>query len=172
MEWQNFKSNSIEGNNFILGMMNTEKKWQKARELFTKFIKENGFTAWHIHDGWVMNGYNNGNILHHEDIRIVWIESHAGYSHVCRCPDVGEKIIIVSNSPDGDEVKPFDLYCYEVIEKSKSLSNEIKLKRIEIKQAVFNQEENNYQFYIKKRWDIFSFLKRKVKSKGKSSACL
>ena len=171
MDWQNFKSNSIKGENFILGMISTEKRWKKARELFTKFIEVNGFTAWHIHDGWVMNDYNSGKILHHKDITILWIESHAGYSHVRRCPNVGEKIIIVSDSPDGNEVKPFDLYCYEVIEKRESTSIEIKLKRLEIKQAVFNQDENNYQFYIKERCNIFSFLRRKLKSNSKSSAC-
>lgn len=171
MEWQNFKSNSVEGDNFILGMMDIEKRWQKARELFTKFIKANGFTAWHIHDGWVQHGYNCGDILHHEDIRITWIESHAGYSHVRRCPDVGEKMIIVKDSPKGDELKPFDLYCYEVVEKRKVLSNQIKLKRIEIKKAIFSKEENEYQLHTKERWDIFSFLKRNGKSKRKNSAC-
>ena len=113
-----------------------------------------------------MNSYNSGSILHHKDISIVWIEEHAGYSHVWRCPEVGEKMIIIKDSPDGDEIKPFDLYCYEVIEKSKLLlSNKIKVKHIEIKQAVFNQEESNYQLYTKKRFEIFSFLKRKFKSK-------
>lgn len=171
MEWQNFKSNSDEGDNFILGMMDTQNRWEKARELFTKFIESNGFTAWHIHNGWVRYGNKSGDILLHEDIEIVWIENHAGYSHVWRCPDVGEKMIIVKDSPVGDELEPFDLYCYKVLEKRKVLSDEIKLKRIGIKKAIFIQQENNYQFYTKKRWNIISFFKREGKSRCKSSAC-
>ena len=163
MEWQNFKSNSIVGDTFIMGIMNIEKEIQKGRNLFTEFIGTNGFTAWHIHDGWVMNGYNSGSILHHEYIRIMWIKEHAGYSHVLRCPDVGEKMIIVSNSPNGEEINPFDLYCYEVIGKNESFTNEIKLKRIEIKQGVYNRERNKYQFHTKERWNIFSLFTRKSK---------
>ena len=172
MEWQNFKSNSIEGDNFILGMMTTEKKWQKARELFTKFIESNDFIAWHIHDGWVTYKYQNGDVLNNEVINITWITEHAGYSHTYRCPTIGEKMIIVKDSPDGDELKPFNLYCYEVIGEPNGFNyKKIEIKLIEIKQAIFNQEQNEYQLYIKERWDIFSFLKRKVKSKNKSSAC-
>lgn len=156
-----FESNSSEGDIFVLGMMNTERRWQRARHLFTKFIEANGFSAWHIHDGWVMNGYDSGNILHHEDIRIVWIGGHAGHSHTWRCPDVGEEMVVISDSPDGDEIKPFTLYCYEVAQKRKSLSNEIRLRLTGKRQAVFNQKEGCYQFYIKKRRGVFSFLKLK-----------
>ena len=83
----------------------------------------------------------------------------------------GEKMIIIKDSPVGDELKPFDLYCYDVVEKRKVLSNEIKLKRTEIKKAIFNQEENGYQLYVKECWNLFSFLKREDKSRRKSSAC-
>lgn len=172
MEWKNFKSNSIEGYNFIMGMMSIEERWKVARKLFTSFIEANGFTAWHIHDGWVSHKYQNGSVLHNPEINITWITEHAGYSHVYRCPEIGERMIIVGDSPDTDKLKPFDIYCYDVVAKPQSFGyQKIELKLIEVKQVIFNKEENIYQFYIKERWDIFSFLKRKVKSKDKSSAC-
>ena len=144
------KTNSIEGYNFRLGMNTLLNDWEKARKLFTKFTEENGFSAWHIHDGWVMSGYTSGQILDKEDITITWIESHVGYSHTLRCPDIGEKIIIVNDSPRGNESKPLNLYCYEVIDKKYFLGYTITLKKIELKQAVFNKEKNEYEFYTKR----------------------
>lgn len=157
MEYQNLKSYSQKGDKFILGMMTIQERWAAARELFTTFIEQNGFSAWHIHDGWVTHKHNNGDILHHQDITITWIDSHAGYSHTSRCPNAGEKMVIISRSPDGTETKPFDIYCYDVTHKSKLSSYEIKLKRTDIIQAIFNQEVNKYQFH-NKHSHIFSFL--------------
>lgn len=163
MNLGHFKSNSIEGDNFVSGIMNIEKRWYQSRELFTKFINNHGFVAWHIHDGWVMNGYNKGDILHHVDIRIGWVKSHAGYSHTFNCPNIGEKMVIIKDSPDMDKLKPFDLYCYEVVGKKTIFSLDIELKRIDIKQAIFNKEENNYNLYTKKSRGIFSFFKKSIK---------
>jgi hypothetical protein len=152
MKWRGFESHSIEGDNFIYGMMETDKLWQKARERFTDFTENNGFAAWHIHDGWVRNGNTRGDVLLHEEINLTWIEPHAGYSHSFTCPQVGETMIIVKDSPHGDETKPFELYCYKVVGNHGFLSRSLRLLRTEIKLAIFNHEAHRYEFYVKKPW--------------------
>lgn len=100
-EWNGFKSHSEAGNEFISGMMNTALRWGKARELFAAFTKQNGFAAWHIHDGWVTYNYRSGDVLDNEIITVYWIRCHAGYSHSGVQPKVRDKIVIVRSSPKG-----------------------------------------------------------------------
>ncbi len=172
MEWGNIKSNGAEGDRVLLSMMNTEKGWAKKRELFSKFINDNGFVAWHIHDGWVTHNYHSGDILHNSNINITWIWQHHGYSHVLICPNVGEKMVVVKDSPGTEIDKIFCLYCYNVIEREDNvgLSTRIKLELIEVKEAIYNPIENTYQLYhkeaiskkIQNRWiNLLHFCKRK-----------
>lgn len=145
MDWKNFKSNSIAGDNLILRAKLMANQRDVLRGLFTEFIKANGFVAWHIHDGWVrnMDDKTGKDVLHNENIQIVWFDDHSSHSSG-KCPDLGDKMVVVDYYYDSHESEPFDIYCYAVIEKPRA--NDVKLKRIEVKQAVFNKEENNYQF--------------------------
>ncbi len=165
MERPNFKAYTNKGYEFISHMASIENRWAISRELFIQFIEINGFTAWHIHDGWVTSGFRcGGDILLNGEIKITWIIEHAGYSHVFRCPEVGEKMIIIKDSPDVVKLDPLDIYCYNVIAKpSNSLFgftnyNHIELKLIDVKQVIFNKDKNEYEFYIKKRKRLFGLI--------------
>lgn len=117
----------------------------KTRELFTSFVKQLGFIGWHIHNGWVTNNQYSGDILHNEQIELTLIQHHLGYSHNLRHIDVNDKIVIIEKSPSSDNVNRFKLNCYTVLSKSKLLANRISLKRIEIKQAIF--DKNKFKIY-------------------------
>lgn len=168
LKWNNFTSYSNEGDTFIQGMMSINERWEHSRKLFNSFIEPNGFTGWHIHDGWVRHDHNSGaDVLSHETINITWITEHAGYSHTNRCPDIGEKMLVLKDSPDIDRTKPFEMYCYQVIGEPRSyFFKDIELKLIEVKQAIFNKETGQFEFYTPPaRRNIFSFFSNKTRRK-------
>ena len=166
MDWNNFKANDSRGAELLYGMMQSEQSNIKQRELFTEFTLLNGYSAWHIHNGWVMSGALSGDILHLDKINITWIErDDDGYSHSPARPIVGDKIIVVEDSPNINITTPFDLYCFEVInvELGTSRSCYVYVNLIETKQAVFNKECSCYEFYNKNKWNIISWLKNEFK---------
>lgn len=164
MDWKNIKANDDRGHEFILGMMAFEEKQKVSRKLFNSFINANGFTTWHVHNGWVTYNFSSGDVLHNTEIDLTWIPEQAGYYHSDRCPNIGEKLVIVKDSPNTEKVKPFDLFCYEVIDKPKPrIYQYLKLKLIDVRQVIFNQEDGDYGFYIKPIGKFNSFL-NKLKS--------
>lgn len=157
MEWQGFKSNTTEGDSFIVGMINYNNKRERDRDLFYAFIKSLDVVSWHIHDGWVMKDYTNGQFPLREATRLNWIDGHAGYSHSSRKPCVGERIILLSDSPDSENKKPFPAYIFERKTNNENdfLVRSINLKFIERVDIIF--QDNKYQLYIKpiptaKKW--------------------
>jgi len=148
------KANDAAGVAFLVGMSQCDAKWREYRKLFTKFIEENGFNAWHIHDGWVTYNFRSGeDVLYHYIINLVWINQHVGYSHTTKCPEIGEKIVIIKDSPGTGCKGAFSMYCYEVIEdeykESSTFSTRLKLGLIEIREVIFNEELGSYEFYIR-----------------------
>ena len=140
------KSYTEKGTKFALEMIEIGRKYSMARKAFGEFVNKLGFDAWHCHDGWVMFNNQSGRfVINEQFIDITWIESHED-SHSSICPKVGHKLIIPSESPNG-EAKPFIAHCYEVIEYNHSgfVSDRIKLKKIGIKEVVFNESEFNYK---------------------------
>lgn len=149
MRYENFTSNSVEGDIFIYGIIDSVKKHKIAQDKFLDFILSEGFSSWHIHNGWVMHKYENGDILHHREIRIRWFASAGGYYHSWQLPSPGEKMVIIENSPSGDELKKFAVYEYNVTSvKTDAFSNEILLSLIGIRPAIFNPAKNKYEFYL------------------------
>lgn len=164
-----FTSNDAVGDAFLAGMHNTQRRWQIARQLFTQFMLDNHFDAWHIHDGWVQHNGRSGDVLLKDGLELTWIDEHGGFSHSGMCPNVGGKIMILKNSAGThhpNESTPFKIYCYEVISNKKiMIYNTIFLKFIEVKECVFNEQENKYEFYTHKFEEdsitkIIKFMKR------------
>lgn len=147
MEYKGFKSYSSEGDRVLFSIMESDNRRESSRDLFYRFIIKEGYSAWHIHDGWVMKNGQSGDILHNEEISITWIEEHRGYSHSDKCPSKGDSIIIVKNSPDTNDRKPFYVYCYEVISQEYNIvsSSKIILKRTRDRKVRF--DGNEYSFY-------------------------
>lgn len=162
MEYEIFKSNSFEGDCLILDMMNYEKKLELSRNLFTSFTESLGYSAWHIHNGWVQNGCQTGDILHIPKLNISWLPSHKGYAGTSICPKVGDKMIIIKDSPDMEKLEPFILYCYEVMGRRNDITNTkvIYIQFLEIRTAVFNSKETAYEIYHKKQTTKKSFFKK------------
>lgn len=153
-----YTSNDINGDNFIYGIRSYDNEMANSIELFTKFIIKNGFTAWHVHNGWLTHNYQSGSVLVHENLDLTWCDEQSGYCHSRSCPNLGDKIVVINGSSNPEQIKPFDLYCYVVVEKRKSLFDKIKIKRVEIKQVIFNWNIGEYEFYQKKNYNPFKFI--------------
>lgn len=157
-----YRSNSPKGDEFILGMLSIEREMNKMQELFTNFIICQGFSAWHIHNGWVSHkGKNGSEILNEKTLTITWLESQSGYCHSKKCPDIGDEIVIIKNSPGIRNLGPFKIYCYKVVNKQNYTPfKDIQIELTGIKKALFNKEQCNYKLQTKNSPGIFSFLKR------------
>lgn len=163
-----FTSNDAVGDAFLAGIYDTQIKWEISRKLFTQFMLENHFDAWHIHDGWVQHNGRSGDVLLKDELELTWIDEHGGFSHSGMCPNVGGKIMILKDSAGThhpNELTSFKVYCYEVISKKEIFYNRMELKFIEVKECVFNEQENKYEFYVHKFKEdkttkIIKFMKR------------
>jgi hypothetical protein len=128
-----------------------------SRNLFNEFINPLGFTAWHIHDGWVKYKHWNGKVLHNNILDLYWLSNHSGYSHTINRPKVGEKMVIINDSPDiywSTKQEPFYMYCYDVIDEPEVKYDfefpKLIIQLIEIKLVIYNKKIGKYQFYEKK----------------------
>ena len=166
MNWNNFTSYSEKGDNIIRQMIQSQISVEEVRKLFSHFIKTNGYVAFHIHDGWVMHNHRSGShVLDQGNIRITWIDSHARYSHTARCPEVGEKMVVVPDMPyDGRESSIFDIHCYEVIKRSDCAFsyNSIELKKIEVKKVKYDHTDSSFTFHSTVE-NIYRRLIKKIK---------
>lgn len=140
----NFKPNDAAAYEFMQAMMQAKAEKDKKRVLFTDFIIENGYSTWHIHDGWVMDmKWNSGRVLDKNDkIRLTWISEHAGYSHSRTLPKVGGNMAIIDRSP-GSEETVFIVYSYTVEQVGE---RRYVLSLYEKKQATFS--DGKYHWYI------------------------
>jgi hypothetical protein len=137
---------------------------REARNLFTSFLKKNGYSAWHVLDGWVKSEYYvTVDLSRDENLRLVWIDDNVE-RHSFVCPHVGEKIVIVNKSLSGNEFEPFDIFCYEVIRNDCPVRpNKILiLKKLDIKKAIY--DNGQYDFYLpNKEGDSFlTYIFKKI----------
>lgn len=164
-----FTSNDAVGDSFLAGTNNIQLRWKTARRLFTEFMLDNGFDAWHIHDGWVQHNGRSGDVLLEDGLELTWIDDHGGYGHSGMCPNVGDKVMILKDSAGThhpNELTPFKIYCYDVIsQKETYIYKRMELKFVEVKECVFNEQENKYELYVHKFEEdnitkIIKFIKR------------
>ncbi len=160
MDLGNFTSHGAQGDGFLKGMMSYEEKSRAARVKFTEFIEEQGFSAWHIHDGWVRHDGKSGDILNNEYLTLSWVSQHAGYSHTLRSPNIGETMVIIKDSPSGEETEPFYIYCYQVADTILRVFEDFYLKLFDVRKVVFNKETDSYE--IKVPFNLISYIKIKM----------
>jgi len=164
----NIQANNYEGRDFLLGMNSIWDRKVLSQNLFKDFIIKNGFSAWHIHDGWIRHKYRNGqDVLENNIIEVTWIPSQRGYNFGGKTPKVGEKMVIIEESPDINRTNVFDMYCYEVIEAIQDTFNESLISLIEVKKAKYNLEKQEYEFgamKYKTSENMLSILKKWIKS--------
>lgn len=110
----NITSNSAEGDIFLHGIMQMREDRSNMQREFTSFVYSLGFSAWHIHDGWVMKNYRSIRDLM-EANTLNWIHEHRGYSHSRTMPMVGDKIVLLEDSPDCERhSNPFEIWIFTV----------------------------------------------------------
>ncbi len=148
-------SNSAEGDKVLQHLQVSHSRSVDRCRQFETFIYGLGYTSWHIHDGWVGPLSKGGNYLeNNEQISLIWIEGHAGYSHSKTKPKLGGTICIIKSSPHSillDHRNPFDIYCYEATEMPKNFgTDKFILTRLEIKQAILNVKTMEYEPYTPK----------------------
>lgn len=139
------------GDAFLAGMYSYKQQQKTQQELFTEFISNNGFSAWHIHDGWVRHKYDAKDSLNYKYIDIVWWSNRKGFTHSGVYPSKGEKMVVVRKSPDKGlhSKEPFRIYCYNVLDDNLEYhATEVKLENYDVKWAIFNLQTNQYELYI------------------------
>lgn len=145
-----FQANDSRGAEMLIGMKSIEERWVYSRKLFNEFIKQFNCEHWHIVDGWIRHknecGYDQPE---KGEYKLTWIHSHAGYSHTYKLPKVGDRIIIIDDSPDVNPLQEhrlnFKMKIMEVVNYSYGLSDYLELKLLEIKNARFNKKLHKYE---------------------------
>lgn len=100
------------GNKFISEMMGIHRNYERRRQQFTEFINDKGFSAWHVHDGWVTReGKSGAGILGSQYLEIQFIDEHYG-SAWAGYPHSGSKKIVIARDILVDE--KFPIYIYKL----------------------------------------------------------
>ena len=142
--------------------MNHKDQNKKARNLFTTFVKSNGFYGWHV------DNYSVKLLRENEagiDLKIKWKWRDFEYNSVT-APRDGEKIAIIVDKPSISNYDPFDMACYTVIECAIDPEDHnafLKLKFEGLKMAVFSKKEKNYQLLKGNIKDLNNTLLYKLK---------
>jgi hypothetical protein len=149
-----FKSNSQQGDSFMNEYSHSMGIFRKSQELFEVFLKKHQIDAWHTHDSWVMHDYRSGiGVVNEQILDITWIGDH-DWSHNWICPRVDQKVVITKFLDINDNIKPFKVHIFRVIEYTPGTfgsSDRIKVSRVETKEIVFCLEKNEYMFFTEEK---------------------
>lgn len=144
---------SPQGDAFLKAFVSAGERMREDRELFSEFVEANGFSAWHIHDGWFTdtNLRAGSNVINLEEALLNWIGSHES-SHSLIFPEVGSTMLIISDFPDTKRhEKPVDVYEYKIFDGSSkvifSKKSRLLLKKLDTHKVYFNRETGSYEFY-------------------------
>ena len=143
------------GYQFLCGLRDLEKIRQERNLQFTKFIQDNEYDAWHIHDGWVRHKNKSGKVLDKDEIEITLITSHYGSTHRGSPREGGQMVISKHNNNIYDDNIPFNVHVFEVIKQTHPyVFDEFDLKNTHtVKECVYR--DGDYHWYEPSRWEKF-----------------
>lgn len=131
------KANTPAGDKFLYELNKSINEQRATSGTFIDFLLSNGIKAWHLHDGWVQEGYERVQDLRGKEINLTWIKEHEGH-HSKQKPSIGDTIAIIPDLPSKDPLEKIDMYCYKIESESGLLYKKFNLKYLFLRRAIYN----------------------------------